>query len=213
MSFRAMLPAILPLFPLPQVLLFPHTFLPLHIFEPRYRQMVTEVLVSHQHFMLALAKEPVTTDPEDHPAVFEVGSLARIVRAEPLDDGRWNLLVEGMGSHRILAEVPGKPYRQVRTEALPFDAEVPLQAGERQRLLASLNTFATRHGIEGQVRELLDLPLGFDAQLFTLSLALEFEPVEKQFLLESATLPQLGERLNQLLEFALSDRGLHGEIH
>lgn len=208
-----MLPAILPLFPLPQVLLFPHTFLPLHIFEPRYRQLVTEVLVSHQHFILALAKEPVTTNPEDHPAVFEVGSLARIVRAEPLDDGRWNILVEGMGNHQILEEVPGKPYRQVRTEALPFDAEAPLRPGDEQRLFATLNSYAARHGIEGQLRELMDLPLGLEAQLFTLSLALEFEPVEKQFLLESATLPQLGERLNQLLDFALSDRGLHGEIH
>ncbi|HJW33361.1 MAG TPA: LON peptidase substrate-binding domain-containing protein [Holophagaceae bacterium] len=208
-----MLPAILPLFPLPQVLLFPHTFQPLHIFEPRYRQLVTEVLVSHQHFILALARDPVTTDPRDKPAVFDVASLARIVRAEPLDDGRWNILVEGMGSHRILEEVGGKSYRQVRTEALPFDAGTPLRTGDRERLFATLNSYAGRHGIDGQVRELLELPLDLEAQLFTLSLALEFEPVEKQFLLESTTLPQLGERLNQLLDFALSDRGLHGEIH
>ncbi|MBI3132055.1 MAG: LON peptidase substrate-binding domain-containing protein [Acidobacteria bacterium] len=208
-----MLPAILPLFPLPQVLLFPHTFLPLHIFEPRYRQLVTEILTSHQHFILALARDPVTTDPNDHPAVFEVGSLARIVRAEPLEDGRWNILVEGMGSHRILEEVPGKPYRQARTEALPFKTEVPFRAGDQQRLFAALHSYAARYGIEGQLKELLDLPLSLEAQLFTLSLALEFEPVEKQFLLESGTLPQLGERLNQLLDFALSDRGLHGEIH
>ncbi|HJV21617.1 MAG TPA: LON peptidase substrate-binding domain-containing protein [Holophagaceae bacterium] len=208
-----MLPAILPLFPLPQVLLFPHTFLPLHIFEPRYRQLVTEALVSHQHFILALAREPVTTDPKDRPALFEVGSLARIVRAEPLDDGRWNILVEGMGSHRILSEVDGKPYRQVRTEALPFDAATPLPGPERDRLFSALSSYAARNGIEAQVRELMELPLDLEAQLYTLSVALEFEPVEKQFLLESANLVQLGERLNQLLDFALSDRGLHGEIH
>ncbi len=208
-----MLPAILPLFPLSQVLLFPHTFLPLHIFEPRYRKLITEALVTHQHFILALAREPVTTDPKDRPATFDVGSLARIVRAEPLDDGRWNILVEGMGSHRILEEVEGKPYRQVRTEALPFVTSIPLDPGDRSRLFAALNSYATRHGFEAQVQELLDLPLDLEAQLFTLSLALEFEPVEKQFLLESASLPQLGERLNQLLDFELSDRGLHGEIH
>ena len=90
-----MLPAVLPLFPLSQVALFPHTFLPLHIFEPRYRQLVTEALVGHQHFILVLAKDPVTTDPLDRPAIFEVGCLARIVRAEPLSEGRWNILVEG----------------------------------------------------------------------------------------------------------------------
>lgn len=208
-----MLPAILPLFPLSQVLLFPHTFLPLHIFEPRYRQLITEALVTHQHFILVLAREPVTTDPKDRPATFDVGSLARIVRAEPLDDGRWNILVEGMGSHRILEEVEGKPYRQVRTEALPFDMSTSLDPGDRSRLFATLNHYAARHGFESQVQELMDLPLDLEAQLFTLSLALEFEPVEKQFLLESASLPQLGERLNQLLDFELSDRGLHGEIH
>ncbi|HJV89024.1 MAG TPA: LON peptidase substrate-binding domain-containing protein [Holophagaceae bacterium] len=208
-----MLPAILPLFPLPQVLLFPHTFLPLHIFEPRYRQLVTEALVSHQHFILALARGPVTTDPADRPPLFEVGSLARIVRAEPLDDGRWNILVEGMGTHRLLDEVEGKPYRQVRTEALPFEAGTPLPDPTRERLFASLNTYAARNSIDAQVRELLELPLDLEAQLYTLSVALDFEPVEKQFLLESGDLPQLGERLNQLLDFALSDRGLHGEIH
>src|SRR6185437_10749099 len=52
----AMLPALLPLFPLPRVVLFPHTFLPLHIFEPRYRQMTAECLATHQHFILALTR-------------------------------------------------------------------------------------------------------------------------------------------------------------
>lgn len=208
-----MLPAILPLFPLPQVLLFPHTYLPLHIFEPRYRQLVTEALVGHQHFILVLAKEPVTTDPLDRPAMFDVGCLARIVRAEPLSEGRWNILVEGMGSHRIQEEIEGKPYRQARTEALPFDATPPLPEPLKSRLFGTLQAYARRHGIESQVQELLDLPLDLEAQLFTLGVALEFDPVEKQFMLESPNLPELGERLNQLLEFALSDRGLHGEIH
>jgi Lon protease-like protein len=207
-----MLPAILPLFPLPQVLLLPHTFLPLHIFEPRYRQLVTEALVGHQHFMLVLAKDPVTTDPTDRPAIFEVGCLARIVRAEPLSEGRWNILVEGMGSHRILEEVEGKPYRQARTEALTFDS-TPMTQAARDRLFGTLQVYARRHGIEAQVQELLDLPLDLEAQVFTLGVALEFDPVEKQFLLESPALPELGERMNQLLDFALSDRGLRGEIH
>ena len=52
----AMLPAILPLFPLPRVVLFPRTFLPLHIFEPRYRQMTAECLASHKHFILLLTR-------------------------------------------------------------------------------------------------------------------------------------------------------------
>ena len=207
-----MLPSVLPVFPLPQVSLLPHTYLPLHIFEPRYRQMVAEVLVTHQHFLLVLAQGPVTTDPADHPAVFEVGCLTRIVRADPLPEGRWNLLVEGMGAHRLKEEVPGKPFRQARTEALPFQ-DTPLPQDLRIRLMTSLDRLAERQGIRDQVKELLELPLGLGAQLFTLGLALDFEPVEKQFLLESTDLRLLAERLHQLVDFALADRGLEGGIH
>lgn len=207
-----MLPSVLPVFPLSQVLLLPHTYLPLHIFEPRYRTLLTEVLVSHQHFLLVLAHGSVTTDPADRPPLFEVACLARIVRADPLPDGRWNILVEGMGAHRIVEEVEGKPFRQARTEALPF-VSTPVARDVRDRLFASLDRFAENHGFADQLQELLSLPLDLDAQLFTVALALDFEPVEKQFLLESTSLSTLCERLQQLLDFATTGRGLEGGIH
>lgn len=207
-----MLPPVLPVFPLSQVLLLPHTFLPLHIFEPRYQVLLKESLVSHQHFLLALSQLPVTTDPADHPPLFEVACLARIIQAEPLPDGRWNILVEGMGAHRILEEVAGRPYRQARTEALAFDP-APMRRELQARVFAALERFAERQGLRDQLKELLDLPLGLEAQLFTLALALDFDPVEKQFLLESPGLEALGERFQQLLDFALADRGVEGGIH
>lgn len=207
-----MLPPVLPVFPLSQVLLLPHTYLPLHIFEGRYREMIREVLVSHQHFLLALSQVPVTTDPADRPPLFDVACLARIVQAEPLPDGRWNLLVEGMGAHRILEEVSGRSFRQARSEALAFDPS-PMGPELHARVFACLDRFADRQGIRDQLRELMDLPLDLEAQLFTLALALDFEPVEKQFLLESPGLPTLGERFHQLLDFALADRGVEGGIH
>jgi Lon protease-like protein len=206
-----MLPAILPLFPLPQVVLFPQTFLPLHVFEPRYQELTVEVLNSHHHLVLALMRE--TPEPgtlgETAP-IFETGCLAEIVRAEPLTGGRWNLLVQGKEAARVLEEAPGKAFRQARIEALPFNSSVLWPGPLRKRLMASLHAFAASEGIEVQLKELLDLPLEDMARLNTLAMALDFEPSERQFLLESRDLPTLAERMLQLLDFALGGRKIQG---
>ena len=202
-----MLPAILPLFPLPQVVLFPHTFLPLHIFEPRYQDMTVQVLNSHHHLVLVLMREPDPADPFGRMArTFEVGCLAEVVRAEPLTGGRWNLLLQGKEATRILEEVPGQPYRQARTETLPFDDALLWPGPHRRRFMESLQTFAKAQDMEAQLKELLDLPLEDQARLNTLAMALDFEPTERQFLLEARDLPTLADRMLQLLEFASGGR-------
>lgn len=214
MRWRAkvfMLPAILPLFPLPQVVLFPQTFLPLHLFESRYQDMAVEILNSHHHLVLVLMREPVDGDPLGERApTFEVGCLAEVVRAEPLTGGRWNLLVQGKEAVRILEEHPGKTFRQARTEAQPFDASLLWPGPHRRRLLESLHAYAASEGIEAQLKELLDLPLEDAARLNTLAMALDFEPTERQFLLEAPDLPTLAERMIQLLDFAQGGRGIRG---
>ena len=204
-----MLPAILPLFPLPQVVLFPHTFVPLHIFEPRYQDMTVEVLNSHHHLVMVLMREPRGDDPlgERAPA-FDVGCLAEVVRAEPLTGGRWNLLVQGKETTRILEEVPGRSYRQARTEPMPFDGAVLWPGPHRRRLMEALHAYAKAQDIEAQLKELLDLPLEDEARLNTLAMALDFEPTERQFLLEARNLPILADRMLQLLDFASGGRAL-----
>ncbi len=205
-----MLPAILPLFPLPRVVLFPHTFLPLHIFEPRYRKMTSEILASHHHFVVALARDGEAASdllPGTTP-IHEICSLARLARAEPMADGRWNLLVQGRCAVKVLEEVDGKPYRQARIEELPFDGLRSLEGGSRGALLDSLDRYSSRFELAPQVRQLLDLELQDEVLLNTLAMALDFEPVEKQFLLEARNLPDLAERLHQLLDFAAHGRGL-----
>ncbi len=202
-----MLPAILPLFPLPQVVLFPHTFLPLHIFEPRYQDMTVQVLNSHHHLVMVLMREAEGTDPLGEKApTFEVGCLAEVVRAEPLTGGRWNLLVQGKDAVRILEEIPGMTYRQARTEPLAFDDALLWPGPQRRRLMDALHTYARTQDIEGQLKELLDLPLEDQARLNTLAMALDFEPTERQFLLEARDLPTLADRMLQLLEFASGGR-------
>jgi hypothetical protein len=206
-----MLPAILPLFPLPQVVLFPETFLPLRVFEPRYQELTVEVLNSHHHLVLALMREAV--DPGlfmETAAVFPTGCLAEIVRAEPLTGGRWNLLVQGKEAVQIIDEVPGKPFRQARIEVLPFDSSVLWPGPLRKRLMEMLRVYAASESIEAQLEELLDLPLEDKSRLNTLAMALDFEPSERQFLLESRDLPTLAERLLQLLDFAVRGRSIQG---
>jgi hypothetical protein len=206
-----MLPAILPLFPLPQVVLFPQTFLPLHVFEPRYQELTVEVLNSHHHLVLALMREnPDPGSLGETAAIFPTGCLAEIVRAEPLTGGRWNLLLQGKDAVQILEEIPGRAFRQARIELLPFDSSLLWPGPHRNRLMASLHAYAASEGIEVQLKELLDLPLEDMSRLNTLAMALDFEPSERQFLLESRNLPTLAERMLQLLDFAVGGRSIQG---
>ena len=206
-----MLPAILPLFPLPQVVLFPQTFLPLHVFEPRYQELTIEVLNSHHHLLLALMREnPEPGSLGEAAPIFETGCLAEVVRAEPLTGGRWHLLLQGKEAVRILEELPGKPYRQARSEVLHFDSSVLWPGPHRRRLMESLEAYAASEGIEAQMKELLDLPLEDAGRLNTLAMALDFEPTERQFLLESRDLPTLADRMLQLLDFAVGGRSIRG---
>jgi Lon protease-like protein len=76
--------------------------------------------------------------------------------------------------------------------------------------MESLHAYATSEGIEAQLKELLDLPLEDTSRLNTLAMALDFEPTERQFLLESRDLPTLADRLLQLLDFALNGRSING---
>lgn len=206
-----MLPAILPLFPLPQVVLFPETFLPLHIFEPRYQEMAVEILNSHHHLVVSLMRE--NPDPGclgEKAPIFEVGCIAEVVRAEPLTGGRWHLLIQGKEAVRVLEEYPGKPFRQARLEVLGFDSARLWPGPHRRRLMEAIQLYAASEGIEGQVNELLELPLEDVGRLNTLAMALNFEPTERQFLLESKDLFTLADRLLQLLDFALGGRAIQG---
>ena len=85
---------IAPVFPLPNVVFFPHTFLPLHVFEPRYRAMVRAALEGDRRIVMVLAKEE--RPPSEWPSVHRLGTLGRIEFAEPLEDGRSNLVLQGL---------------------------------------------------------------------------------------------------------------------
>jgi hypothetical protein len=120
-------------------------------------------------------------------------------------------LVHGKEAVRIVEEVPGKPFRQALTERIPFDASMLWPGPHRRRLMEALHAYAASEGIEAQLKELLDLPLEDMGRLNTLAMALDFEPTERQFLLESKDLPTLADRMLQLLDFAVRGRSI-GEL-
>jgi uncharacterized protein len=110
----------LPIFPLPDVVLFPHTTLPLHVFEPRYRQMVQECLAGDRRLAMALLKSGWEKDYYGRPPVHPIAGAGEIVHHEELSDGRFNILVRGTMRIGISAELPpDKPYRIVRARPLP----------------------------------------------------------------------------------------------
>jgi hypothetical protein len=205
----SMLPALLPLFPLPRTVLFPRTFLPLHIFEPRYREMTRAILGTHHHLLMTLSMATDQPDPlPDSAGVHPVGTLTRIVRAEPLVDGRWNLLVQGVQTVRLYEEHQGTSYRQARFESSSFEAGSPWSRVDRERFYRTLDSYGERFAIGSQISDLVGLNLDEDALIYTLCLALDFDPVEKQFLLESHSMSALAERLEDLMRFSMANRHL-----
>jgi Lon protease-like protein len=136
-----MLPPSIPLFPLPNVVLFPNVFLPLHIFEPRYRQMVADALAGDRIIGMTLLRPGYEAEYDGRPAIYSIGCAGVITHSQPLGEGRYDIVLRGIQKFRIRTEDHGGPYRigQVDgiSETIPADHAVPLRH-QRQRLEAVL---------------------------------------------------------------------------
>jgi Lon protease-like protein len=141
----------IPLFPLEQVTLLPQQVLPLHIFEPRYRQMVERALDGAGQIAMAVFEgEQWKQEYHGRPAVRPVVCVGQIVQHEKLPDGRYNLLVQGVCRARILRELAASTerlYREVMLEplGLPDDEDEPLLAPVRQNLAELLSEGPLTH--------------------------------------------------------------------
>ncbi|MFB3852905.1 MAG: LON peptidase substrate-binding domain-containing protein [Vicinamibacterales bacterium] len=177
-----MLPSILPIFPLPATVLFPKIFLPLHIFEPRYREMVADALAGDHMIGVVLLKKGWERDYESAPPIYPIGCAGLITHAEPLEGGRYNIVLQGLERFRVAAEEEGRSYRRARIEPLFESVDAPArEALGRER---------------SRIEDLLDPPLeaiGLDPKYYrsmpdedlvnALSQYLDFDPLEKQALL------------------------------
>src|SRR5919202_6071408 len=107
---------LLPIFPLPNVVLFPNVFLPLHIFEPRYREMVADALDADRMIGMVLLRPGWERDYQGRPPVYPIGCSGVITHAERLDDGRYNIVLRGVERFRIVEEDRSLTYRRAVIE-------------------------------------------------------------------------------------------------
>ena len=202
----------LALFPLSNVVLFPGVRTPLHIFEPRYRQMTEHALAgSRQIGMVAVRPERVEAMPGD-PPVFGVGCEGRITDAKRLPDGRFNLLLLGTQRFRILRESApdsGRLYRVAEIERLDdaFDETArPRVLALRHRAIELVAEIAGAARSSSPLTP--DLFREVDDVTFVnaLSNAFALPSAEKQGLLEAVSIPERYERLISILGFQVALR-------
>jgi len=183
------------IFPLPGVVLYPGLHLPLHIFEPRYRAMVSDALARDRRIGMIQPQRATEGAP-----LFTIGCLGRITDVEALEDGRFNIVLEGEKRFRLLREmdVP-TPFRQVEAELLVENDDEVLAPIERASFEREAKRFADAHGYSvdwDQVGRLDDVSL-----INGVSQIAPFDPAAKQALLEANGLGARCELLVQLMQF------------
>jgi Lon protease-like protein len=182
---------------LPNVVLFPGVFLPLHIFEPRYRAMTRDALAGDRIIGISLLRPGFEADYDGRPDVYPVGCAGLIAHSERLPDGRFNLVLNGLEKYRILGELEGGEYRRAQVETLDepvTDADRAILEQRRPRLEAAL-VDALRAG-DVQIPDALS---GVDL-VHALCQYLQFSPAERQALLECGSPVARGAALIDLLE-------------
>ena len=191
----------LSIFPLAGALLFPRMHLPLHIFEPRYRAMVTDSLARDRRIGMIQPRGPGEPAP-----LFDMGCVGRIAEVEALDDGRFDIVLEGLARFTILRELDvTTQFRQVEAELEPGAEMEILALAERASLEIESRRFAEAQGyaVDWEAVSRLD-----DESLVNgIAQIAPFDVASKQALLEASRLTDRAELIMQLLQFY----GRHGD--
>jgi Lon protease-like protein len=176
-----MLPATIPIFPLPNVVLFPGVFLPLHIFEPRYKALLEDAIRTDRIIGMVLLKPGWEPDYDGRPPVYPIGCAGLVSRVDEVDNGRYNIVLHGFEKFRVLKEEADGQFRRAHVSTLSetLDAESRDRLkDERAKLEAML--LPTKTGSDASFPS--SLP---DEDLVNaLSQYLNLLPVERQALLE-----------------------------
>ena len=189
------------IFPLPGAVLFPGLHLPLHIFEPRYRAMVQDVLVRDRRIGMIQPRVLPGEEDREPPALYDVGCVGKIVDVEALDDGRFNLVLEGVARFRVRRELDViTPFRQVEAEIeQEIEDDAVLASIERASLERETKRFAERQGyvVDWNAVGQLD-----DATLVNgIAQVAPFDAAAKQALLETRSIDERAELVVQLMQF------------
>ena len=183
------------IFPLPGAVLYPGLQLPLHIFEPRYRALVSDALARDRRIGMIQPQQAAEGAP-----LFAIGCLGRIGEVEALDDGRFNIVLEGEARFRTLRELDvTTPFRQIEAELLPEPEGQGLAAVERAGFEREARRFADAQGysVDWEAVTRLD-----DESLINgVSQIAPFDPAARQALLEAPDIAARCELLVQLMQF------------
>jgi len=206
-------PDILPIFPLTGVLLLPRMWLPLHIFEERYRNMVADArdgdgfIGMVQPVVPREDNRPNLDAPPDKPEVYAVGCAGHLDQCQQLEDGRFYIQLKGASRFRIVGELPlVRGYRRVQADFAPFAQDGLSEAiTETQPLIGALLRFGQANNLPFDPARLQSLP--GDALINGLSMSLPFGAPEKQALLEAASLADRQTVLLTLLGMGLKAKG------
>lgn len=185
----------LSIFPLTGAILFPGLQMPLHIFEPRYRALVSDALARDRRIAMIQPQRPVEGAP-----LYQIGCVGKIGEVEALDDGRFNLILDGESRFRLLRELDvTTPFRQVEGELLDELEEDYLSSVERAGFEREARRFADTQGYSvdwDSVTRLDDVSLIDGVSQIT-----PFDPAAKQALLEANSISERCELLIQLMQF------------
>lgn len=194
----AALPEIIPLFPLPNAVLFPKMALPLNIFEPRYRKMVVDAWAAHRIIGMTLLKRGWEADYQGRPPVYSPGCAGLMEQCEPLMDGRFNIVLRGVARFRVVAEHAGEPYRLATIEPLadPIDADGLRLDEARKKVLAAIGKAA-----DGPAVLVMQPELPHDVFVNALAQSMDLTPVERQSLLDCDRVLLRYQRLLEILDF------------
>lgn len=188
----------LSVFPLTGALLFPRMHLPLHIFEPRYRALVSDALARDRR--IGMIQPRAAEQDGGKPPLYRMGCVGHISQVEALDDGRYNLVLEGVARFRLIRELDvSTPFRQVEGELIEEPEEQSLALAERSGLEAESRKFATAQGyaVDWEAVSRLD----DEALVNGIAQIAPFDAAAKQALLETDNLSERCELIVQLLQF------------
>ena len=205
------LPGTIPIFPLPGALLLPRSRLPLHIFEPRYLQMLDDALKTPGRLVGMV--QPNVVDGRDGPGLQTIGCAGRITQFSETEDNRYLVTLSGISRFRVRAEVEGfTPYRRCEVSWDGFERDRGNTEDDpsfgRSRFLDLLGRYFSARELSADWETLKEA----DDELLinSLSMMLDFDPEDKQALLEAPSLSTRRETLVTLIEFEL--RGGEGEM-
>jgi uncharacterized protein len=189
----------IPIFPLPGAILFPRSQLPLHIFEPRYREMVRDAIDGAGRIGMI---QPHRLDDDNQAPLYGVGCVGEVVGIEELEDGRFNIVLLGINRFRYIQDIEtDATYRCAEVDIEAFDDEEPAALSIVQR--AEVEREARRLGDAMGLAVDWDAVSRLDDEMLVNAIAqvAPFDVGAKQALLEQATLQERADLLVQLMQF------------